>query len=116
LLVDDDAGILTFLQHLLTRNGWRVLTAGNGLEALAHHDRNPNSIDLLITDLQMPLMNGQDLALCLRAKQATLPVIFISGDPGELTLPSEAEFPNHLFLHKPFMAAEFLANLDKLMA
>lgn len=79
LLVDDEAAVRTTTRRLLERHGWRVLEAGNGEEAfalfLAHRDR----IDVLLTDVRMPGIDGASLARRIRESAPGLPAVFISG-------------------------------------
>src|SRR5712664_2886295 len=88
LLVDDDESILSLLQIALTQLGWQVLAAANGQQALDLHEAQIPALDLLITDLQMPLMNGCELARRLREMRPTLPILFISGDSSSDLLPA----------------------------
>ena len=114
LLVDDDASVVAVLQHALAQAGFHVLTAADGREALVQYEHQRDALDLLVTDLQMPFMSGQELAKHLLVNRADLPIVFISGDPDAQLLPSEAEFPNHVFLQKPFLPSELIARLPKL--
>ena len=88
---------------ILENQGYRVLTAGDGEEALQMFERCEHRIDLLISDVVMPRMRGPELAAHLRRRQPEMRVLFISG----YTDPSIA---NHVvsaashFLQKPFAA------------
>jgi two-component system, cell cycle sensor histidine kinase and response regulator CckA len=113
LLVDDDNVVVASLQHALSQAGFHVLVAADGREALLRHEHSREAIDLLITDLQMPYMSGQDLARHLLATRPGLPIIFISGDPDAQPFPTDADFPNHVFLQKPFLPSELIACVPK---
>lgn len=76
LVVDDDLNILEVLQARLGAAGFKVLTAGDGYEAL--HLLGKEHITLLVSDMKMPEMNGMDLLERAREKQADLPVIFLT--------------------------------------
>ncbi len=78
MLVDDDKSILELTQMLLENAGYKVVTAANGPEAM-NWFRGPHQIDVLITDLSMPIMSGDQLVQGLRAQGFRLPVIFLSG-------------------------------------
>jgi DNA-binding response OmpR family regulator len=77
LLVDDEDLILELLEVFLQELGFNVLTAGNGREAL---DRlSENHTDLVILDLNMPVMNGNQFIRELRKQGAKTPILVISG-------------------------------------
>jgi CheY-like chemotaxis protein len=115
LLVDDDASVLTLLQHTLSLAGYLVLVASDGREAISCFESHGGAIDLLITDVQMPGMGGQELARHFLRTHSKLPIVFISGDSDEEILPNAEEFPRHLFFHKPFLPSELLAQLPDIL-
>ena len=106
LLVEDERDVRRLAASILESHGYRVLTAGDGEEALLMFERCEHRIDLLISDVVMPRMRGPELAAHLRRRQPEMKVLFISG----YTDPS---ISNHVvsaashFLQKPF-AAELL--------
>lgn len=77
LITDDEANIVSGLKYAFEDEGFSVLTAGNGLEAW--HEINRNSVDLVITDLRMPEMDGYELIKKISASYPTLPVIVLTG-------------------------------------
>ena len=79
LLVEDEALVLLAATTNLERLGYRVLSASSGVDALAVAQRFDGPIDLLITDVVMPRMNGLELANRLRKSRPTLRVLFMSG-------------------------------------
>jgi two-component system, cell cycle sensor histidine kinase and response regulator CckA len=82
LLVDDEAGLLAMVKSTLQTIGYRVLTASDGLEALAILESSRPEIDLVITDWQMPLMSGSELLRKMHATYPDLKVIVATGEPG----------------------------------
>ncbi|TWC22951.1 MULTISPECIES: PAS domain-containing sensor histidine kinase [unclassified Pseudomonas] len=78
LVVDDDSLVLTSTRLLIEDLGHRVLCAPSGAQALELYERNPD-IDLVITDMAMPQMDGAQLAKLLRDRQPALPVILATG-------------------------------------
>ena len=102
LLVDDQASVRFIVATLLERAGYHVLPAASGAEALEIWKAHANEIDLLFTDLQMPEMNGHQLAARLREFRPGLKVLFTSGS-GITVVESmlNSEQRGH-FLHKPF--------------
>jgi CheY-like chemotaxis protein len=80
LLVEDDAAVLKMGRIILQDCGYRVLEAASGAEALEVWQRNPDAIDLLLTDLVMPQgLSGIELAQRLLAQKPGLKIIFTSG-------------------------------------
>ncbi|WP_053179678.1 hybrid sensor histidine kinase/response regulator [Pseudomonas kilonensis] len=78
LVVDDDSLVLTSTRLLIEDLGHRVLCAPSGAQALELYEINPD-IDLVITDMAMPQMDGAQLAKLLRDRQPTLPIILATG-------------------------------------
>lgn len=109
LLVDDDDGVLAILHHTMAQLGWRVLAAENGEQALQSCRHQIESVDLVITDLQMPEMNGNELAKRLRALRPSLPIIFVSGDSASDLAEAVKGLPNHCYLKKPFRTSDLAA-------
>ena len=79
LLVEDERAVRRILARELTRSGYRVFESENGVEALALAASLPHAIDLLVTDVVMPRMGGEELARRLRTTQPSLKVLFMSG-------------------------------------
>jgi DNA-binding NtrC family response regulator len=79
LCVDDDAGIRQLYQALLGRNGYEVIAASDARHALHVFHTKEKEIDAVITDYEMPGMNGLELATWLKQLHPDLPVIMISG-------------------------------------
>jgi len=81
LVVDDEASILKLTEIFLTRNGFNVITARDGEEALATFLNPENStIDLIITDNNMPRMSGVELIQRVRETNSRIPIFLASGD------------------------------------
>jgi PAS domain S-box-containing protein len=88
LLVDDEPGVRTVVRRMLEHAGYEVLEASGGLEALAVLDREPVAIDLLLTDLVMPGMHGQELIARFLDRCPGTPVICMTGLPGAPAVPA----------------------------
>jgi two-component system, cell cycle sensor histidine kinase and response regulator CckA len=102
LIVEDEPPIRTVIARVLGNLGYRVLLAGSGSEALTVAADHDGTIDLLVTDVQMPGMQGPDLARRLRATLPGLPVIFMSGFIDERVTDAQlGPGPVHT-LQKPF--------------
>jgi two-component system, cell cycle sensor histidine kinase and response regulator CckA len=105
LVVEDDAFLRGVTAQFLQTAGYVVRVAGRGVEALDEADGPGGPIDLLVTDMALPDMTGQELASRLCARHAALRVLFISGYP-EVALPScDLDSPGHHYLQKPFVPA-----------
>ncbi|MBI5692566.1 MAG: PAS domain S-box protein [Verrucomicrobia bacterium] len=79
LVVDDERNLRESLRLALTRQGFSVLLATNGRDALAVLEQEPGKVDLVLTDLMMPVMNGISLIRTLREKDPQLAIIATSG-------------------------------------
>ncbi len=102
LIVDDDPAVLGFVSTVAQSLQYQVLTSSDGVEALLSFG-DGDSINALITDVNMPGVNGFQLAHSLRAKRPDLPVLFISGYFEEMEAPRELiDAPGTHFLAKPF--------------
>ena len=77
LLVDDEEGYRELIARLLTKAGYEVLQAADGLEALSLLEES--KVDLVISDILMPALNGYALVARLRAKWPAMPVILTTG-------------------------------------
>lgn len=77
LVIDDEAEIREVLRAFLIRNGYKVVTANDGLQGIKAFEENP--IDLVITDLLMPEQEGIETMMQIREKRSDVPIIAISG-------------------------------------
>lgn len=118
LLVEDEELLRAGVQEMLELQGYKVITAPNGQQALAC--MAAERIDLIITDLVMPQMNGIDFVQQLRTRQPDVPVIVVSGSTRNIMqrygidtiqVPgANASFP------KPFKGVDLLAQIEQLLA
>jgi PAS domain S-box-containing protein len=105
LVVEDDIGVRTFAAQVLRDVGCTVLTAEDPAGALAIGSRESERIDLVLTDVVLPGINGSDLAERLCALRPGLPVLFMSGyAPEEIVASAALPIGGHL-LRKPFTPA-----------
>ena len=100
LLAEDDEVLRTLTARILTSQGYRVLVASDGVEALRVADRHRGTLDLLTTDIVMPSMGGHDLANELSARRPGLKVLFVSGYTDDAVGRGELQ-PGDAFLQKP---------------
>lgn len=101
LLVEDEAMVRAVAERALTRKGYEVLTAAHGEEALDLLERLPDGVDLLISDVVMPTMDGPTLVGHARQRFPDLRIIFMSGYAEE-QLRKSIDVPGVAFLAKPF--------------
>jgi len=102
LLVEDEDPLRKLAQTFLETNGYRVLSAPNGEKALEAAAQNPAPIQLLLTDVVMPGMNGRVLAEQLVARQPGIKVLYMSGYTDSFIAGHGVLKPGTHLLHKPF--------------
>ena len=103
MLVEDESSVRRMLREALSRAGYRVWEAGNGAEAIAQRSADIHKIDLLVTDIVMPVMNGLRLAEELRNWHPGLKVVFMSGHSEEVISGQSGPDPAPDLLLKPFV-------------
>ena len=104
LLVEDDESVRTLVRQMLLVQGYKVLEAGQSTGAVAMVSKHNGVIDLLLTDVVMPQVNGQELAEQVTALRPGIKVVFMSGYPGDITKNHGGFDPGAVFLQKPFEA------------
>ena len=104
LLVEDENAVRRMLREALSKNGYRVLEAENGLDAVKKWRAEIEKIDLLVTDIVMPVMNGLKLAEEFRDRRPSLRVIFMSGHAEEVISGQSGPDSALDLLSKPFVA------------
>jgi len=110
LVVDDDDDIRRLVERVLRREGYAVLVATSGNEGLALARAHAGTIDLLLTDMVMPGMSGQDLVRALTAELPLLEVVYMSGyHPG-------APIEPRRFVAKPFDRETLLNTVADILA
>ncbi|SFJ60687.1 PAS domain S-box protein [Planctomicrobium piriforme] len=102
LLVEDEPGVRSLSQHILTSHGFQVLTAANGQAALAVAAKYPGRIDLLVTDVVMPELSGGKLAEQLLRQRPEIRVLFTSGYADDAVVRHGVLHELVSFLPKPF--------------
>ncbi len=118
LVVDDEPSVLRLTRTILERAGYVVLTATSGREALAICLERDGVIDLLVTDVCMPEMDGVELAHCIQKHNAEIPVIMMTGfDPDlQSLLKLHPGFGSHTLVRKPFRADEFARRVGQVIS
>lgn len=118
LVCEDDAAVCAVISRYLEDGGYRVLQEVDPLRALRRAEEILPQIDLLLTDVVMPAMSGQDLASQLRTRRPSLPVLFVSGHADEQEIHPEDpadEEAGFAFLPKPFDRTTLTAQVQALL-
>ncbi len=102
LLAEDEGAVRALMTRVLEKLGYTVVAGADGLEALSLAARHPHGVDLLVTDLMMPVMNGRELSERMREAHPALPVVFATGYADDKTMPKPAEGEGVPLLQKPF--------------
>ena len=113
LLVEDEPAVREITRRVLDRGGYRVLTAASGHDALALASE-AGQIDVLLTDVIMPNMVGQELADRIRAQWPGIRVLFMSGYPKDILSDQGVLEPGLSLIQKPFSAAALLTRLEEI--
>jgi two-component system cell cycle sensor histidine kinase/response regulator CckA len=116
LLVEDEEGLRALNARGLQSRGYTVLQAGNGVEALEELERQGGQVDLVVSDVVMPEMDGPALLKELRKRNANIKIIFVSGyaeDAFDKGLADEKQFN---FLPKPFTLKQLVSAVKETMA
>ena len=115
LLVEDEAAVRSSARRLLERQGYHVLEARHGADALRIVEESSRSIDLVVTDLVMPEMGGKELAERLRAHRPALKVLFMSGYTEKVITAGGVMPPNTGFVEKPFTVEQLMRRLREIL-
>lgn len=116
LFVDDEPAMTTMVRTALGRLGYQVETATDPLDALARFRSRPEAVDLLITDMSMPGMTGDQLITQVHALRPNLPTILCTGYSEKIN-PQRAEALGiGLYVEKPFRQSDLAAAVRKVLA
>jgi two-component system cell cycle sensor histidine kinase/response regulator CckA len=116
LLVEDEEGLRSLNARGLRSRGYSVIEASNGVEAIEALEEKDGAVDLVVSDVVMPEMDGPTLLKEMRGRNPDLKIIFVSGyaeDAFEKSLPENEQFA---FLPKPFTLAQLVAAVKETMA
>jgi len=116
LVVEDEAGIRALVRKILHRQGYEVLEASNGEEALNIRREHPGTIHLLITDVMMPQMGGRELADRLHEQTQDMKVLYVSGYTDDSAIYAGNFPPGTAFLQKPFTLGSLLDKVKEVLS
>jgi PAS domain S-box-containing protein len=111
LVVEDAEDLREVVARILSRNGYAVILASDGIDALEVARRHAGEIHLLLSDVVMPKMQGPELSTRLSAARPQIRVLFMSGYPQPLLGPSGELPPEVVLIEKPFNEATLLAGV-----
>jgi len=114
LVVEDQEAVRAVTVRLLRRNGYEVLEAATGAQAIALAAEHP--VQLLLTDVVMPVMSGPQVAAQLRATDPTLPVLYMSGYSEGVLGPTRDVDEDVALLQKPFAELDLLTRVQETIA
>jgi two-component system cell cycle sensor histidine kinase/response regulator CckA len=115
LLVEDEAAVRSVAARVLRNQGYTILQAGNGQEALSVLEQMQGNIDLVLSDVVMPDMGGVELTSRLRERWPDLKVVYMSGyAAGDKLQPGLPEFEGS-FLQKPFSAESLMLKVREVL-
>jgi two-component system cell cycle sensor histidine kinase/response regulator CckA len=107
LVVDDEEGLLAITRAALENYGYNVLTATSGFEAVVQFTKNPDAVNLVITDLAMPFMDGFETIAALRKIRPEIKIIIASGSEKEVE-EAKNRVVTSSFVAKPFTNDELI--------
>jgi two-component system cell cycle sensor histidine kinase/response regulator CckA len=116
LVVEDEAGIRALVRKILRRQGYEVLEAANGQDALALCREHGPRVELLITDVLMPQMGGRELVERLQTQGHDMKVLYVSGYTDDTTVYSGDLPAGTAFLQKPFTLGSLLDKVKEVLA
>ena len=108
LVVDDDRALRTLVATALRNAGHRVITAGDGTEAL--HSLEGTRVDLIVSDVAMPGLDGREMGHAMWEQRRHIPILYMSAHPQQPALLPGA------FLPKPFRYDELLSRVRELLS
>ena len=111
LFAEDEGQVRGLFEQVFKLNGFEVMTAVDGKEALQLAERYEGRIDLLISNVQMPEMTGPDLARELRKSRPQIKIILVSGSPQGVLLLDQG----WIFLHKPVSPSDLITQIEDVL-
>jgi len=115
LVVDDEVAIREVARRTLERFGYRVLLAANGAEAVALYAKRSADIDIILTDMAMPIMDGPALIVALRAMNPVVKIIGSSGMASNDGVARAVGAGVEEFVHKPYTAEAMLTTIARVL-
>ncbi|MFN7132656.1 MAG: response regulator, partial [Myxococcales bacterium] len=115
LLAEDELPVRVFIRRVLTANGYRVIECADGLDALRTASAHDGALDLLLTDVVMPRMQGKQLALELSGLRPGLRVVYMSGYTEHALVENGMVHAAVGYLQKPFSQETLLQKVREIL-
>ncbi len=115
LLVEDEEGIRRLARRALEKQGYAVLEAGDGQEALCVAQAHAGPLHLVVTDVVMPAMGGRQLVERLLVRFPAMKVLYMSGYGGDAVAEQGIDHPSQAILQKPFSSLDLLLKVRQLL-
>jgi len=116
LLVEDDETVRLVIERILVEAGYRVLTAADGQEALGVCTLHSREIELILTDIIMPRLSGDELATTVQMRHPRIPILFMSGYADHRVADNPDLNPETNFISKPFGAFELTERIHRILS
>ena len=117
LVVDDSPTVVKFVSFSLKNRGYRVVTASDGMDAIEKMSNLSDDVDLIITDLNMPNLDGYGLIATLRQNDEykDTPIIILSSEEGEADREMGMSVGANAYLVKPFKPGKLIGEVEKFL-
>ena len=116
LVAEDEPGVRGPVRRILTGQGYAVLEAADGAQALQVATDHPGPIDLLLTDVVMPVMGGAELAHRIRDARPEIRVLFMTAYSADAVASHGVLAPQSSLLQKPFTVKELVGRVRAVLA
>jgi two-component system chemotaxis response regulator CheY len=118
MIVDDSPTVLKFVSYSLKNSGFKVITASDGMDALEKISSGTEAVDMIITDLNMPNMDGYELISTLRQNErfSSTPIIILSSEEDDADRRKGSEAGASAYLTKPFKSSVLLYEVSKFLS
>jgi len=114
LIVDDESSVVELLRRYLARLGHSVDTALNARQALTAFERAQGAYDLVIADLQLPDLNGEEMVRQMRSGRPSLKALISSGHPSPNAASADPSM-RQMFIQKPFLPQELADRIGEIL-
>ncbi|HSE06782.1 MAG TPA: response regulator, partial [Methylomirabilota bacterium] len=115
LLAEDEEEVRALAREVLERQGYTVLEAADGAQALQVFEKESARIDLILTDVVMPRMSGRELVDRVRARKPSMPVLYMSGYTEDAILRHGVRDASMLLLGKPFTPSDLVRKIREVL-
>jgi len=116
LVVDDEVSVREIMKSALEASGYRAVVACDGTEAVALYAQDRHQINLVITDMSMPFLDGPSTIRALQKLNPAIKILAVSGLMAKEKVVEVSGSPNVAFLHKPYTTSKLLAAIQKLLS